>query len=54
MISHLQDHLKSGRHSPGVLIVRPEQKISTLVKCLVLIAHAGERSEFTDAVHFIP
>lgn len=54
MAIHLREHLASGHRSPGVLIIRPNQRMRALVECLVLIAHAGDPSNFADAITYIP
>jgi predicted nuclease of predicted toxin-antitoxin system len=54
MAGHLHDHLAAGRHSPGIVIVRPAQSMRTVVECLALIAVAGEPAEFEDAIAYIP
>jgi hypothetical protein len=35
MAGHLREHLATGGHSPGILMVRPNQRLRTLVECLV-------------------
>lgn len=52
--NHFQQHLKSGRHSPGVLLLRRRFSISTIVAALWLIANAGEPSDFADQVLYVP
>jgi hypothetical protein len=54
MAYHLREHLAKGNRSPGILILRSNQRMSTLVECLVLIAHVGEPAEFADAITYIP
>jgi hypothetical protein len=54
MAAHLEAHLTSGRHSPGILIARTGTRIPDLVACLELIAEAGEQSDFADAITYIP
>jgi hypothetical protein len=54
MHGHLRDHLAGGHHSPGILIPRADQPMRTLVESLVLIAHAGESTDFADVVTYIP
>jgi hypothetical protein len=54
MANHLREHLAQGRHSPGILMVRPYQRLRTLVECLVLITYAGEPADFADAIVYIP
>jgi hypothetical protein len=54
MVSHLQAHLSVGHRSPGILILRPGQRMRELVECLVLIAYAGEAGDFADMITYIP
>lgn len=54
MAKHLQTHLASGSHSPGVLLVRPRASVRSLLEMLELIAQAGDEIEFSDTVTFIP
>lgn len=54
MITHLQSHLANGNHSPGVLVVRPYQRVRDVLDCLVLIAEAGEPTDFADLITYIP
>jgi hypothetical protein len=54
MAIHLREHLASGHRSPGILIIRPNQRMRALVECLVLIAHAGDPADFADAITYIP
>jgi hypothetical protein len=54
MRDHFLDHLASGRHSPGVFVVRPFRSYSEVVDFLVLAAYASEPDEWRDRVEFIP
>jgi hypothetical protein len=54
MLTHLQDHLAAGRHSPGILIPRTGQPMGALIECLILIAFAGQATEFANRVTYIP
>jgi hypothetical protein len=51
---HLQNHLKSGGHSPGVLLLRSGHSWAEIVDYLVLVAYAGDPADYRDAVTFIP
>ena len=51
--THLAEHMASGRHSPGVFIVRSPFN-ATLADWLVLIAFASEPDEWRDCVTFVP
>ena len=52
--NHLETHLASGHHSPGVFLARPDTKLSALVGHLALVAHVSEDYEWRDRVEFIP
>jgi hypothetical protein len=54
MPTHFHVHLAAGRHSPGVLIVRPGTTMPALISALEVIAHAGEVADFWDQYKFIP
>jgi len=53
LVSHLQQHLSEGKHSPGVFLVR-QVAISTVIEFLVCAAYASEASEWADRITFIP
>ena len=38
MPGHLADHLRTGRHSPGVLIIREKPSLREVVESLVIPA----------------
>lgn len=54
MPRHLRQHLEAGRHSPGVLMVRASSGVRELLEMLILIDHAGQPSDFADAINYIP
>lgn len=54
MPRHLRNHLDSGGHTPGVLLVRDGCSYAELVEYLDLIAHVGDPADFRDSVAFIP
>ena|SRR5437879_5913131 len=51
---HLIDHLASGHHSPGVMIIRPRTLVAEVIDYLVLAAYASEPWEWQDQHRFIP
>jgi hypothetical protein len=52
---HLANHLAAGRHSPGVLIVRRGGVVvPQVVFALVLIADAGDPTDYVDCYRYIP
>lgn len=54
LIGHFQSHLAAGRHSPGVLIVKPGTGVGQLISEIILISEACTPDEFVDRVQFIP
>jgi hypothetical protein len=54
MPGHFQQHMMAGRHSPGVLLIRPGTTVAALVAELALIAHAGNPADYFDQIDFIP
>jgi hypothetical protein len=52
--NHLAHHLRQGRSSPGIVLVRPHVSLIVVLADLVITAHAGYASDFQDAVRFIP
>ncbi len=51
---HLADHLNSGKHIPGILLLRGAISLGELVEDLLLIWYASEVEEYTDKISFIP
>ena len=51
---HLRAHLRSGRHSPGVFLVKPGSRIPDVVEFLALAAHASKAREWEDGLFFVP
>jgi hypothetical protein len=51
---HWLDHLRSGRHSPGVFIVRANIALPLILEAMVIVAHASESSEWIDRFEYIP
>ncbi len=54
MPGFLNQHLQSGQHSPGVLILRPGCLFPEVIEFLVLAAYASEPSDWLDQVQYIP
>jgi hypothetical protein len=48
------DRLASGRHYPGVLLLRRGQSLNDIVDALVLIAHVGRDADYADLIRFVP
>ena len=51
---HLEEHLETGGHSPGILFLREPVTISDLVEYLSLVAHCSEPEEWADRAAFVP
>lgn len=54
MPGHWIAHLQSGRHSPGVFIVRSNATLPEIVNMLVIVAHASDPDEWLDRLEYIP
>jgi hypothetical protein len=54
MPPYFWQHLQTGAHSPGLLLVRKGSRIEDLVAELALIAHAGDPADYLDQIDFIP
>src|SRR5262249_59355396 len=54
MPGHLTDHLRAGRHSPGVFIIRSKATLSKIMDQLVLLAHAGNPQDYQDSIDQVP
>ena len=52
--NHLAVHLKAGRHSPGVFIIRQETSLARVISFLEAVAHASEAHEWRDSLNYIP
>jgi hypothetical protein len=51
---HLNDHLTAGRHSPGVLLIRPGVSMAEVIDELVFLSEAGNPDDFRDQIAYIP
>ena len=54
MPGHFADHLAAGRHSPGMLFIRPGAILRDIISDLAMIAYAGDPDDFTDTIQYIP
>jgi predicted nuclease of predicted toxin-antitoxin system len=52
--THLANHLRAGRNSPGVLLLRTGSQVAAVVETLAVIAHAGDPTDCLDRFLFIP
>jgi hypothetical protein len=54
MKTHLADHLATGRHSPGVFLIRHGSTLNEVVEFLVAAAYASDAYEWVDRSVYIP
>ena len=54
MPMHLASHLAAGRHSPGVMILKPAASLREIGEFLVLAAYATDPEEWADAIRYVP
>ena len=51
---HLQEHLKAGRHIPGIFILKRNMSMGEIIDELTLIWGAAEPEEYTDEIKYLP
>jgi hypothetical protein len=51
---HLANHIASGRHVPGILIIDLGAPIGVMLDDLILVASAAYENEFLDSIGYIP
>jgi len=54
MPRHLREHLETGRHIPGILLLRPKASIGDIIDELLLIWGAAYPDEYRDRITYIP
>ena len=54
MKTHLADHLRAGRHCPGVFLIRKRSRLLDVVEFLVAAAYASEPADWRDQWFYIP
>lgn len=54
MPRHLAEHLQSGQHVPGILVIAPSIGIGAVLDELHLIALAVEPQELADGLLYLP
>jgi hypothetical protein len=54
MAGHLANHIKSGRHAPGIFMLSRDGRAVEVLEFLVLAAYASESSEWMDCIRYIP
>jgi Domain of unknown function (DUF5615) len=51
---HLQDHLATGHHVPGILTLNPGMTLGETIEELLLIWGASEAAEYRDLLLYLP
>jgi hypothetical protein len=51
---HLQDHLATGHHVPGILTLNPDMTLGATIDELLLIWGASEAEEYRDLLLYLP
>ena len=54
MPTHLKNHLHTGGHVPGILLLRRNYDVGQVIETLQLIWGAGATEEFHDQITHIP
>lgn len=54
MPQHLKEHQAKGRHVPGLLLIRHQTTIGSLVRDLLLIWHASNLNDYQDRIEYLP
>jgi len=54
MPRHITDHIKNGRHVPGIFELNPNMSIRETVEELRLIWGASEMKEYQDVIIYLP
>jgi hypothetical protein len=51
---HLRDHIASGGHVPGILVLSEDMPIGQVIEELALIHGASGPEEHVDQLHYLP
>jgi hypothetical protein len=51
---HLEDHLRAGRHSPGILTIKPDMGIGETLDELILVAELALPADLLDRIVYLP
>ena len=51
---HWTDHIRQGRHVPGILILNPDMSIGQSMDELIMIAEASFEDEYQDQIVHLP
>lgn len=52
--THADDHMSSGGHHPGILLIRPGSGIRDVAEALYELWYCSEAEEWIDLVRWIP
>jgi len=51
---HLREHVKAGRHVPGIFLLRRQYPFSQVIEDLLLIWESGDPKEYQDQLIYLP
>lgn len=51
---HLAEHLRLGRHIPGIITGNADMSVGQTLEELMLIAEVGIPGDFTDRIEYLP
>ena len=51
---HLRDHIREGRHIPGILTLSNNMSIGEVIEELLTVAEAAFDDEFQDRIDYLP
>ncbi len=51
---HLEDHIRAGRHIPGIFILNANMSLRETIEELALIWEASDTDEYQDQIRFLP
>jgi hypothetical protein len=54
MPEHLLNHINTGRHIPGILVINPKMSIGETIEELLLIWGASSADEYQDRIIHLP
>lgn len=54
MPTHLQDHLATDRHIPGIFVLNPRMTMGETIDELALIWETSEIEEYVDGIWYLP
>mgnify|MGYP001560347457 CR=1 FL=1 len=54
MPGHLRDHLRAGRHMPGIFVLDPDASLWETAQELLLIWGASDTEEYVDQLNYLP